>query len=136
MQFKCRQKLQQNINQLIQEFTSKDNKANLIFRKKQTKVTIARYLHACCLSPPTSTFSKAISNNNFITWPGLTVNLIQKHLPKSMYTYQGHMHTERKGLQSTKEKLTVQEEDLDSFPIPNEPNTKSNSLCYTIVDPS
>ena len=132
----CRQKLHQNIDQLIQEFTSKDNKANVIIKKKQTKVTLARYLHACCLSPPITTFSKAISNNNFITWPGLTVNLIQKHLPKSMHTYQGHMHTERKGLQSTKEKPTVKEEDLDSFPIPNEPNIKSNSVCYAIIDPS
>ena len=116
---KMRDESSEDIDQLLQEFTSKDNKANAIVRKKQTKSTLASYLHACCLNPVITTFTRAIANNNFITWPGLTVNLIQKHLAKSMHAYQGHMHAERKGLQSTKSKDEEKEEEMDSFPTPD-----------------
>ena len=78
-----------------------DYKANVIIRKKQTHCELAQYLHASCLSPPVSTFVKATKNNHFTTWPGLTPSLILKNLPKTIATYQGHLHSERKGLQST-----------------------------------
>jgi len=57
---------------------------------------------------------QAIKNNNLITWPGLTVNLITKHLPKSIATTQGHLKSEKQGLQSTKKALTPKEE-LDEY---------------------
>ena len=60
-----------------------EQKAHVIIRKKQTKRQLATYLHATCLSPAVSTFTKAINNNQFISWPGLTSNLIIKHLPKA-----------------------------------------------------
>ena len=39
-----------------------------------------------------------------------------------MYVYQGHMHTERKGLQSTKSKDKEKEEKMNNFPTLDEPN--------------
>ena len=70
-------------------------------QKKQTKTNLARYLHAACFSPVRSTWKKGIENNHFSTWPGLTSQLILKHLPLSQATVQGHIKREQQGLQST-----------------------------------
>ena len=56
---------------------------NVILRKQQKHSDLAEFLHGCCCSPVPSTFIKAITNNHFITWPGLTPDLINKHLPPS-----------------------------------------------------
>lgn len=72
-----------------------NNKANVILRKKQTKVELAQYFHATCLSPHPRTLLKASKNNHFASWPGLTSDLISKHLPKSIAALQGHMVSER-----------------------------------------
>ena len=83
------------IQQIDQEVKWLNQKANIIIRKKQTKVQLAQYLYATCLSPSVTTWTKAINNNQFITWPGLTSKLIHNYLPKSLYTYQGHMKLEK-----------------------------------------
>ena len=59
-------------------------------------------LHAACFSPSPSTWIKAVNNNFFTTWPGLTAQHIQKHLPKSPATTKGHLDQTRQGIQSTK----------------------------------
>ena len=74
---------------------------SVIIRKKQSKMDLARYLHATCFSPVKSTWTKGIDNNHFSTWPGLTSRLILKNLPLSQATVQGHIKRERQGLQST-----------------------------------
>ena len=60
-----------------------------------------------------------------------------KNLPKSIYIYQGHLHSEKQGLQLTK-KQTKQEELTnidDYFPSSESPNLKTNKVCYVIIDP-
>ena len=52
---------------------------------------IVRYLHRVVGSPVPSTCIKAIDKGNYATWPGLTYQLVCKHLPKSVYTTKGHM---------------------------------------------
>ena len=89
------QKTPHKINQL-------SHKIQVILRQKQSAKELAQYLHASCFSPVISTWIQAIKNNNFISWPGLTPDLIQKHLPLSQATVQGHLHRERQKLQSTK----------------------------------
>jgi hypothetical protein len=84
------------------EDRKKAHKINVIIKKKQPQATLAQYLHATCFSPTPSTFIKAINNNNFLTWPGLTAKLIKKHLPPSIATATGHIRQEYSGLQSTK----------------------------------
>ena len=126
--------MQQKQNK-INRSQSGNPKVNIIIRKKQPKTQLAQYLHATCQSPTASTFVKAIQNANFLSWPGLTVPLIKKHLPKSMFTYQGHMTTERQGLQSTKTtEITPLQESLDFFPPSDIPNEKTNQVCYALLD--
>ena len=47
------------------------------------KRNIVRYLHHSAGSPVPETWIKAINNGNYVTWLGLTSQLVRKHLPKS-----------------------------------------------------
>ena len=136
----------------------------VIIRKKQTHIDLARYLHAACFSPVKSTLLKAIKNNHFTSWPGLTHSLVSKHLPTSTSTILGHQTKERQHLQSTtkpkatyknrlealkikikalkakqKHNETLQqtfEQELheDAFPISNSPNNKTNDVIYSLFN--
>ena len=92
---------QETDNKKIDEYTAASmNKYNhklaVIIRKKQTHQDLVRYLHAACFSPVQSTWTKATNNNNFVTWPGLTTELVRKHLPLSEATVLGHLHNNNK----------------------------------------
>ena len=56
---------------------------------------------------------KAIKKNYLSTWPGLTADLFLHYLPKSEFTYYGHLHQRYKGTLSTK---TRQSTDFISVP--------------------
>jgi hypothetical protein len=71
-----------------------------------TKPELIQYLHAACFSPVTSTWLRAIRNNNFVTWPGVSTQSVNKHLPKSIATAQGHLDQAPKNRRSTKPKPT------------------------------
>ena len=95
--------LQSNIEDAtIKEYIKKDYKLNVLMRKKQAKRELVTYLHATCLSLSVTTFVRAIKNKQFLTWLGLTTNLVLKYLPKSMRIYKGQLKTEKYDLQSTK----------------------------------
>ena len=47
------------------------------------------------------TWTKAIENGQYITWPGLTSKLVRKHLPLSEETTLGHLHLLRQGIRQT-----------------------------------
>ena len=119
----------EQIDQHVRELD--DQKVNVIMRKRQTKADLAQCLHATCLSPPMPTFTVAIQNNNFISWPGLTEKLINKHLPKSSCTCLGHLKSEKKGLQSTESTIALSQSE-DYFPTPPSPNKKSKEVCYAL----
>ena len=52
-----------------------------------------------------------------------------------MFTYQGQMKTQRKGLKSTKSNVTTSaQKSLDFFLPSDRPNVKTNQACYAIVD--
>ena len=141
----------------------KEHKLSIIIRKKQTQHDLVRYLHAACFAPVPSTWTKAIRNNNFITWPGLTVDLVNRHLPPSIATVRGHVHRERKHLQSSKTQVIKREvrlkkenkenikdknnitqdvrygndqeaEEEDNFPTSPSPNHKTNKVAYVLID--
>ena len=63
---------------------------------------LAQHLHAILLFPVKSTMIAAIKKHHFKSWPGLTPQIISKHLPVQAVTVQGHLHQERQNLQSTK----------------------------------
>jgi hypothetical protein len=64
-----------------------------------SKESLIKYLHQCLFSPPKRTLIKAIQNNQFTTWPGLTANAVQQYLPDSSpATDKGHMKRQKQGI--------------------------------------
>ena len=96
--------IEDNAKSLLPVPLIKTSKLNVIIRKNKTKKDLVKFLHAAAWSPVTDTWIKAIKNNHFTTWPGLSPELVRKHLPPSVATAEGHMKQERQGLQSTKTK--------------------------------
>jgi hypothetical protein len=74
------------------------------------KLDIVTYLHRACFSPVPSSWLKAIDAGHFATWPGLTIDLVRKHLAKSVATSKDHMRQERQHLRSTQ---------TSSLPLPH-----------------
>ena len=118
-----------------------NKKLAVIIRKKETHRDLAKYLHAACFSPVNSTWTQAIKKNHFQSWPGLSPQLVDRHLPLSTATVRGHLHKQRQNLQSTKgvKKPTVIDEkaklDLhDNFPTSPDPNVKCNRAAYIVID--
>ena len=101
--------------------------ANGIIRQNQTKKELAQYLSASLLAPANSTLLRAIRRKHLISWPGLTTQLITKHLPKSLATAKGHLDQESKNLQSTKI-----DEDIVPSQEPN--NIKTHDILCAIFD--
>ena len=76
---------------------------------------------------------KAIANNQFITWPGLTYNAVKEYLSDSApATDKGHMKRQRRGIRSAKEKLKEElervEYERDMYPPQME--EKKNQLFF------
>ena len=71
----------------------------------QTKVDLATYLHLCAWCPVVDTWTKAIDPGSFTAWPGLTIPIVRKHLPRLIPTAQGHLRLTRKNLRSTQPKV-------------------------------
>jgi hypothetical protein len=68
----------------------KNHQANGILRTNKSNQELATYLHAALDSPTPSTLLQAIWQGHLTTIPGLTTNLIAKHLPKSIATALGY----------------------------------------------
>ena len=57
------------------------------------------FYHATCFSPTKRTFVNAIKRNAFASWPGLTVELVNKYLPRTEATIKGNIRQKYKGTQ-------------------------------------
>jgi hypothetical protein len=90
-----------------------------------------QFLHAACGSPVPSAWITAINNGHFATWPGLTADLVRKHLPKSTATVKGHLNQQRKNLRSTKPKPDTP---LDNQPISESPNERTQQVFADVYD--
>jgi hypothetical protein len=93
---------QQNVNGIIQNKTTKTDLVNGIIRKKTTKTDLVKYHHISLGSPTSVALLNGIKKGFLTTFPGLTEELVKKHLPKSIDTAKGHLQQQRQGLQSTK----------------------------------
>ena len=82
-----------------------------------------------------------------MSWPGLTADLVTRHLPLSSATIRGHLHRERQHLQSTQKSTTttnketttpspaaISDETQDFFPSTPEPNIKTHMVMYSLID--
>ena len=67
----------------------------------KSKKTLVDYHHTSCWSLTHSGWGRAITKNFFTYWPGLSVDLVHKHLKKKQSTILGHLQQPRKGLRST-----------------------------------
>ena len=86
------------------------------YKKKQDIVT---YLHKAAFSPVKSTWIQAVQNGFYTTWPGLTPELVDKHLQKSTATVKGHLQQIRQNLQSTKAPTTSTQSTTNVMTIPS-----------------
>jgi hypothetical protein len=68
-----------------------EHSAHNVYEQKSIQATIT-YLNACCFSPLTDTWLKAIQNGYFATWPSVTVENVHKYLSKYDATSKGHMN--------------------------------------------
>ena len=66
---------------------------NGFIRLDQIKQKLAQYLSATYFGPAKSILLRAIRKQYMTTWPGLSVNLINKRLPKSMHTAKGYLES-------------------------------------------
>jgi hypothetical protein len=71
-------------------------------RSVATKADLAAFLHACLFSPMVATLLRAIQRGHFTSFPGLSVELIRKHVLKSIATTKGHTRGQQKNIRSTK----------------------------------
>ena len=90
---------------------------------------------AACFSPSKDTFLKAIQNNHFLGWPGLTTSLIKKHLPITSVTTKGYLKQERQGLQPTSKMQSVTAEE-DMYTQSDILNVKTHDAIFSIISKS
>lgn len=99
----------------------------------QSKVHLAQYLHASCLSPPVTTWTKAINNNQFfnLAWSHYKIDPAS-FAKKNMRILRVHEIRETRSvvLKNQVEKLQ------DHFPAPNELNIKIEEVCYVLHEAS
>jgi hypothetical protein len=86
---------------------SAPHQANSIIRTDRPKQELAKYIHTTLGSPVHSTILRAIRSTHLITFPGLTTNLILKHLTKCLATVHGHQDQEARHLRSTNVTPTI-----------------------------
>jgi hypothetical protein len=72
-----------------------------------SKAKLIQFLHQCAFSPPPSTWIKAINNNQFASWPGLTADAVRKYLPNLTATAKDHMKKTPAGVRSTRPKPPI-----------------------------
>ncbi len=79
------------------------------------------------------TWTKAMKNKQFASWPGLTVEAVQKYYPELEETHKGHGWKTQSGLQLTRKKQ-VREEEEEEFTGPR-PTVKSREvhICITCI---
>ena len=98
-----KQKLQHFINVAIAKdkthpTTYKQQHVNVILQKNQLKSELIEWFHLCAGAPVKTTWMKAIKNNHYHTWPGLTTQLVHRHLAPSVITSKGYIHHEKGNL--------------------------------------
>ena len=92
-----------------------------------------KYLHQCAFSPTTRTWIQAMKKDHFKTWPCVTIEAIQRYLPKSEATMLGLLDQQRKNIQSMK--LNDDDQDTMHTPSPLEKGLNTHALyaatiCY------
>jgi hypothetical protein len=96
---------------------------NNVYRLPSIPQTV-KYLHAAAGFSPEGTWYKAVKAGNFITWPGLTSEVVRKHFPESDETQWVHIKKQHQGVRSTR---TTPAENKE-VPISPEVMTRSKKM--------
>ena len=67
-----------------------------------------KWMHAVCGYPVKSTWLKAVKAGNFVGWPLLTAQNVNKYYPETNETPKGHLNQTRKNVRSTKPKQPIE----------------------------
>ena len=97
----------------------------------RTQREMVRYYHAAAGFPVKTTWVAAIANNQYSSWPGLTVEAVERHFPESLETQKGHMRKQRAGIRSTKKQLLS--DLLEGKPLPTF-KSKQRDIIVQIFD--
>jgi hypothetical protein len=110
------------------------HQANGILRTDTPKQELATYLHATLGSPAPSTLLRAICRGHLTTIPGLTTNLISKHLPKSIAMTLSHQNQEAKNLCLTQVHFPAQAPESSDTDLGPPLDIKSHQILAMLFD--
>ncbi len=74
--------------------TTQRQEVNNVYNIPSTKGWVC-YLYAAVGFPVQETWIDAIKAGNYTTWPGLTVKMVNQHVPELEETQKGHMKKQR-----------------------------------------
>jgi hypothetical protein len=96
-----------------------EEKALSVYELPSTKEVI-RFEHAALGFPTKATLLDAIRHKNLVTFPGMTVENVNKFFPESDEMQKGHMKQSRQGVRSTKviDEDAMLEAEMLPMPIP------------------
>ena len=80
---------------------------NSVYQSK-TAAQLQQYHHSIMGALPVKTYTAAIKEGWLSSFPGLSVEAVNKHLPKSVQTVMGQLHMIRKGIHPTPGEKTVE----------------------------
>ena len=82
----------------------------------RTQREMVRYYHAAAGFPVKAMWVKAIADNQYASWSGLTVEAAERYFPESLETQKGHMRKQKAGIRSTKKRLLSELLDAGNTP--------------------
>ena len=101
----------------------------------KTQPELVRYYHAAAGFPTKPTWIRAIKNNHYASWPGLTAHAVSRHYPDSEETTKGHGRKAPSGQRSTKTTTLELDDSDDVFGINDieAPRPKKKNAQFFIV---
>ena len=104
----------------------------------KTQPELIRYYHAAAGFPTKPTWMRAIKNQQFASWPGLTAESVARHYPDSEETPKGHGRKAPSGQRSTKVTTPALAEDNAVFGlntiVTQRPTTKARTVFHRVLD--
>ncbi len=101
--------------------------------KLKTQPELVRYHHASAGFPTKPTWSAAIKNKQYTSWPGLTAEGVRRHFPHSEKTHKGHGRKTPSGLRSTKLIAMDNDDDFDFNRQNERPIKKEKTIFIHVV---
>ena len=99
---------------------------------------MVRYYHAAAGFPTKPTWIRAIKNNHYASWPGLTADVVARHYPDSEETPKGHGRKAPSSQLSTKMTTLALDDSDNVFGIDNieapRPSKKERTVFYRVLD--